>query len=79
LPVVATQLRDARSYLRHQLQRLFAPELAVRPELLPAVDALTSFETHQLLRLDQGLSRARTAAALVAALTALLDPTGDTP
>jgi hypothetical protein len=72
--VIAEQLREARSYLRHQLARLFAPELAgTRRTLLPALDALCSFETYELLRTDQGLSAAKTRAALVLGLQALLD------
>jgi AcrR family transcriptional regulator len=75
-PAIAMQLRDARSYLRHQIRRLFAPELGRSLALLPALDALCSFESHQLLREDQGLSRAKTVTTLVLALGALLDPTG---
>jgi AcrR family transcriptional regulator len=72
-PVVAAQLDDGRSFLRHQVSRLFAPELAGRTDVvLPAIVALCSFETHDLLRHDQGLSRARTITALADALTALL-------
>jgi AcrR family transcriptional regulator len=72
-PIVAAQLAQARSYLREQLRRLFAPELAgPRRDLLPAIDALCSFETHELLRTDQRLSRTRTVAALTGALGALL-------
>lgn len=72
--VVAAHMRRSRSYLRHQLRRLFAPELAARPAVLPAVDALCSFETYELLRHDQGLSRAKTTTALTAALLELLAP-----
>jgi AcrR family transcriptional regulator len=68
---VAAQVRDARRYLRSQLRRLFAAELG-DGGLLPAVDGLCSFETYELLRRDQGLSRGATGAALVAGLTALL-------
>ena len=76
-PVVATQLHDARSFLRHQIERLFAAELGgARAVLLPAVDALCSFETYELLRHDHGLSRSKVTSALVAALTTLLDPDG---
>lgn len=76
-PVIAAQLHDGRSYLCHQIERLFPGELGgVRATLLPAVDALCSFETYELLRHDHGLSRAKATAALVAALTALLDPLG---
>jgi TetR/AcrR family transcriptional regulator, regulator of autoinduction and epiphytic fitness len=74
-PVVAQQMHESRSYLRRQLRTLFAPELkGARVALLPAIDALCSFETYQLLRVDQSLSRARTAASLTEALTALLQP-----
>ena len=68
-PVVAAQLRDGRSYLRHQVDRFLGPDLD--PSLLPAADALLSFETWELLRHDRRLSRARTVAALEASLTAL--------
>jgi len=65
---------DARRYLRDQLRTLFAPELMdTRAAYLPAIDALCSFETYELLRSDQGLSRAKTVAALTDALIALLD------
>ena len=75
--VIAAQLHDGRSYLRHQIERLFAAELdGAETTLLPAVDALCSFETYELLRHDQGLSRPKVTAALVAALTALLAPSG---
>lgn len=74
--VVAAQLRQSRSFLRHQLRRLFAAELAERPLLFHALDALCSFETHEMLRVDQGLSRAKAVAALEAALHALLDQPG---
>lgn len=77
--VVEAQLHEGRSYLRHQIERLFAAELAgPRAVLLPAVDALCSFETYELLRHDRGLSRAKATAALVAALTTLIDPPGGT-
>lgn len=78
-PAVAAQLQGARSYLRHQIAKLFAAELRHRGRtLLPAIDVLCSFETHQLLREDQGLSRAKTTSTLVLALGALLDATGGT-
>jgi AcrR family transcriptional regulator len=71
---VAAQIRDARAFWRKQVKALFAPELADRPELLPAIDALCSFESYELLRHDQRLSRPKAAAALKAALTRLLGP-----
>lgn len=70
--VVAAQIADSRSFLRHQLARLFASELELERTRLAAVDALLSFESHQLLRHSQGLSRPKTAAALTEALGALL-------
>jgi AcrR family transcriptional regulator len=77
--LVAEQVADSRSFLREQIRRLFATELAgSRAAILPAVDALCSFETYELLRADQNLSRPKIAATLVHALTTLLDPTGET-
>jgi len=74
-PLVAAQVRESRLHLRDQVYRLFAPELeGDRAELLPAIDALCSFETCELVRFDQGLSRAEAVSALVKALTALLEP-----
>lgn len=75
---VARQLVEARAYLRRQISDGFAPELrGRRTSLLPAVDALTSFESYELLR-EQGLSRPQIATTLKAALTALLTPGGET-
>jgi AcrR family transcriptional regulator len=73
-PVVAAQVDEARRYLRNQLRRVFAPELHdERGAHFPAIDALCAFETYELLRTDQGLSRPKTVAALTDALAALLD------
>lgn len=79
-PTIAAELERARSYLRHQVRRLFAPELAAMgerraAEVLAAADVLCSYEAHQLLRHDQALSRPKAAAALATALTALLKET----
>jgi AcrR family transcriptional regulator len=54
-PVLAEQIATTRSYLCHQLERLFAAELdALGPQragaALAAVDALCSFEAVELLR-----------------------------
>jgi AcrR family transcriptional regulator len=77
-PLVARQVSESRSYLREQVRRLLAAELrGERLALLPAIDALCSFETYELLRVDQKLSRAKVAHALTRALTTLLDPTGE--
>lgn len=74
-PIISAQVRDSRLFLRRQLERLFAPELkSAEPSAIAAIDALLSFETHQLMRHSQGLSRPKTHAALVAAITALLNP-----
>jgi AcrR family transcriptional regulator len=71
---IAAQIAHSRSYLRRQLRELFAAELDATA-LLPALDALLSFETYELLRGDQRLSRPKTVAALTVALTALLADT----
>lgn len=65
-PLVAAQLAEMRALFRRQVAALF-PARAV-----PAVDVLLSFETYELLRQDQGLSRPRSAAALSDALQAIL-------
>ena len=75
-PVVAAQLREARSLFRNQVRTLFERELKARPWVLPAVDVLLSFESRELLCVEHGLTRARATAALVDALTALLDVEG---
>lgn len=72
--IVATQIRRSRSYLRNQLRTLFAPELVTRPGVFPALDALCSFETYELMRHDQGLSRAKATTAITVALLELLGP-----
>jgi hypothetical protein len=68
-PLIATELRQARSFLRHQIQQLFAAELtaagaAQAARMLAVADVLCSFEAYQLLRHDQHLSRARAGAAI---------------
>ncbi|HET9692072.1 MAG TPA: TetR/AcrR family transcriptional regulator [Acidimicrobiales bacterium] len=75
--VVRQQVERARTLLRRQVATLFAPELdrvagAGRPGALATVDVLCSFESWELLCHDQGLSRPKARAALVAALHALL-------
>jgi AcrR family transcriptional regulator len=74
-PVIAAQLADGRTFLRRQLRALFAAELAGdRASLLGAIEVLTSFESYDLLRIDQRLSRAKTVSTLTSALRALLIP-----
>jgi AcrR family transcriptional regulator len=66
--IVATRLRQMRAHLRTELRRVLGPADAV----LPALDVLLSFESYELLRYDQGLSRAKATAALTSAATTLL-------
>ncbi len=59
------------------MAELFAPELAARTEsearaTLAALDVVSSWESHDLLRHDQGLSRGAAAATMGAAIAALL-------
>jgi AcrR family transcriptional regulator len=75
-PIVATHLRDSRAFLRGQVYELFSSYGA---ELLPALDALCSFETYELLRYDQRLSRPQTTTALTTALRALLEVHRESP
>jgi len=70
--VVAGQMENSRSFMRGQVNRLFAPELGDSDTVLPIIDALCSFEVYELLRNDQGLSRRKAMTALNAALAALL-------
>jgi AcrR family transcriptional regulator len=74
--IVAAQIAESRSFLRHQLAKLFAPEMhgSGRGARVAAVDALLSFESYELLRHAQRLSRPKTAAALTDALGALVGP-----
>jgi len=75
-PPLREQLAQSRALLRSQVAHILAPELAAldggRRSLLAAVDVLCSFETHQLLRNEQRLSKEETARVLVGALRALL-------
>jgi AcrR family transcriptional regulator len=72
-PALVQQIHEGRAYLRSELRRTFAPELAGdRGRCFPALDALCQFETYELLRHDQGLSIRRTIDALTLAMTALL-------
>jgi AcrR family transcriptional regulator len=78
-PLIAAELTQARSFLRHQIVRLFGAELeSMTPEVaarvIGALDVMTSFEAHQLLRQDQQLSREDAGAVLVAAVDRLLAP-----
>lgn len=76
-PLIQAELTEGRSYLRHQLEKLFAPELAAfdrteRSVVLSALDILCSFESYDLLRRDQGLSRRRAGQVMRSAIRAQL-------
>lgn len=77
-PPVATQLRESREFLRMQIATVFAHELrGSRDHLLPAIDALCSFETYELLRTTHRLPQKRAAAAIRNAVSTLLGGEGD--
>lgn len=76
-PEVATELGRIRRVLREQLEAAFEPELAAkrgaaRARAVAGADVLASWESVDLMRSDQGLSRAEAAAAVAAGLTAVL-------
>ncbi len=78
-PRVLAELRRVRATLRDQLTATFAPEIAAlpapgRPAAVAAADVMTSWESYDLLRHDQGLDPDEAAATLRAALAALLVP-----
>jgi AcrR family transcriptional regulator len=75
-PLIASELAISRSFLRRQVEQLFAPELAARgaaaASAIATIDVLTSFEALHLMRDDQQLSNAQITAALTDAITRLL-------
>lgn len=77
-PLIASQLALTRTYLRHQIEQLFRPELAARGKAgavgaVAAIDVLTSFESVHLMLDDQGLTRAQIEATLVDTISRLLE------
>lgn len=75
-PLVGAELTQARAFFRGQIKRLMGAELsAIGPPraavFLSAADVMCSYEAYQLLRADQGLSRAKAASAMSETLTAL--------
>jgi TetR/AcrR family transcriptional regulator of autoinduction and epiphytic fitness len=74
-PIVAQQIARARRAHRRQLAAVFAPELArlgaSGDSVLSAADALTSFESYDLLRTTHRHSRAAVVAVLRTGLAAL--------
>jgi TetR/AcrR family transcriptional regulator of autoinduction and epiphytic fitness len=78
-PLVLAELARIRGTLRRQLTAVFADELDALPPdrrsaAAAAADVVASWESFDLMRNDQGLSRDDAAAAMAAALLALLDP-----
>jgi AcrR family transcriptional regulator len=77
-PVLASEVRQNRTFMRSQIAKLFAAELAGLGAggsgALAAADVLTSFESCRLLLDDQGLSTSQAKAAVGAALMAVLGP-----
>lgn len=81
-PLVLAELARVRGTLRRQVVHLFAPELdalppADRAAVVAAVDVVTSWESFDLLRNDQGLPRSEATTAMATALTRLLDAGGE--
>lgn len=81
-PAVRAELTTSRAFLRRQVRQHFARELAAMAPaessaVVAAVDALCSFETYDLMRTEQRLSRPKVAAALRVALTRLLEPSAE--
>ncbi len=76
-PIVSAEISRSRGFLRVQVNKLFAAELdAMEPSsaasIAAVLDVLCSFESIDLLRRDQGLSRNLAAEALVESITQLL-------
>ncbi|HVB45118.1 MAG TPA: TetR/AcrR family transcriptional regulator [Streptosporangiaceae bacterium] len=77
--LLAVEVAKTRVFLRDQIRELFAAELADMPpaaagNMLAAADVLCSFESYQLLQLDQGLAAPAMRDALTASLSVLLTP-----
>jgi len=76
-PILQAELTTTRVRLRTNLKRVFARELEAMPaesaaDVLATLDVLTSFESYELMRHDQALSKPRTARALRRTMTLLL-------
>ena len=85
IPHVTTELSESlaqgRRFLRGQVQTLFAAELGALDDdraeaALASVDALTSYETYQLLTEDRGFATDEIRSVLNVSLTALLSTGG---
>lgn len=78
-PLVRSEVAQGRSYLRHQLEKVFASELAAMPEpeadaVLATLDVVTSFEGFHLMLEDQGLDRGQIAQVWQAMIHRLVSP-----
>jgi AcrR family transcriptional regulator len=76
-PVISSGLGRRRAFLRDQVAKQFAPELATlnaadAAATLAGADVLTSFEGIELLRVDHKLTTAKAAAAIKGSLDRLL-------
>jgi AcrR family transcriptional regulator len=81
-PLLLAELARIRRALRRQLVDVFADVLdALPPErrraTVAAADVLTSWESFDLMRHDQGLTRDHATAAMAAGLSAVLDAGGE--
>jgi AcrR family transcriptional regulator len=80
-PLLVAELARIRRTLRRQIVDLFADELDALPPgrrraAVAAADVLASWESFDLMRHDQGLTRDHATAAMAAALMAVLDSGG---
>jgi TetR/AcrR family transcriptional regulator, regulator of autoinduction and epiphytic fitness len=80
-PLILAELARIRAALRRQLTGLFAAELdglapAERAAAVAVADVVTSWESLDLMRNDQGLTRDKASAAMAAALLRLLGAAG---
>ena len=72
-PALQEQLARARGWVRSEVERVFAPELATaHRDVTPAVELVLSFEAWDQLRSGQGVSLPRATATVVRTVTALL-------
>jgi AcrR family transcriptional regulator len=81
-PLILAELARIRGTLRRQVADVFAPELAGRGRAderatLAAADVVTSWESYDLMRNDQGLTAAQAREAMGAALLRLLTAEGE--
>jgi TetR/AcrR family transcriptional regulator, regulator of autoinduction and epiphytic fitness len=72
-PALQEQLARARGWVRSEVERVFAPELAkANRDITTAVELVLSFEAWDQLRSGQGVSLPRATATVVRTITALL-------